>query len=503
MPIVPSRPAPPSPRAIRPVRERFSLAALRALTLLPPLAGRAHRRIGLLHARAGRGAEAIASLAAALARGLTPGADVHHQLGQALLAAGRPDAAAGHFRQAIAADPTAYWSEQGLGQALLSAGRAGEAEAALRRGLTICPGHAWLSFHLARMLVGQGRYAEALDLIIDAGMAATDEPPTVVLSIPDYLQPDMATAARIAALIRIVERFPSNCDFVLLLGRLLLIGGDTAAATRRLCDFGRRQWAQREQGRHGPADPAGPAPAFLIIGQGKAGTTALYAYLCRHPLVLPAITKEIRYWSDAPAAGLEWYRAHFPPIPAASGLITGDASPQYLIGSAVPAAVARDFPRVKLIVLLRDPVSRAYSSYRMFQRDGRDQRTWEEVLEQEMAETPVCPLSPEALPATTDNRGPRDYLLRSAALPFLRRWLQHFPPEQFLILKHAHLRRDAAATVRRVYRFLDLPDFVPDCAERHNVGNYQPMAPETRRRLEDWFAPHQQALAAFLTEHFA
>jgi tetratricopeptide (TPR) repeat protein len=483
------------------MREESSLAALRALTLLPPVSAHAHRRIGLLHVRAGRIAEAVASFNAALARGLPAGVDVRHPLGQALLAAGQPEAAAEHFGRSVTLDPKACCSHQGLGQALVLLGRLSEAKTAFRRGLDACPGHGWLSYHLAQLLIAEGQHAEALDLLIETGLNEAADPPPVLPSAPVPARGPQATQARIAALRKVVERFPEHADYTFVLTRLLSALGDYAQARAALDALRLRQWQHAKPGL--APDPAGPTPAFLIIGQGKAGTTSLAAYLCQHPLVLPALIKEVRYWSDSPAASMPWYRTHFPPIPAGSGLITGDASPQYLVDTRIPAQVARDCPDVKLIVLLRDPIARAYSAYRMHQRIGRETRRWEDVVDTELAAVPLCPLQREDIRLQDDGSAPEGYLVRSAVLPFLRCWLAHFPPERFLILQHDDLCRNAATTVRRVYRFLDLPDFVPDCAERHNVGQYQPMSPETRRRLEDWFAPHQQALAAFLTERFA
>jgi len=376
----------------------------------------------------------------------------------------------------------------------LSAGRTGEAQAVFRRGLSACPGHRWLSYHLA-----QAQTTEALDLLIETALSWGAIPPPVLPSASVLARGELATVERVAALRKVVERFPEHADCTFVLTRLLSALGDFAQARRALDAFRLRHW--RRAGPRLAPDPAGAQPAFLIIGQGKAGTTSLAACLCQHPGVLPAITKEVRYWSDIPAAGMDWYRAHFPPIPAGSGLITGDASLQYLVDMAIPAQVVCDCSDVKLLLLLRDPTRRAYSSYRMHQRLGYETRCREDVVDAELAAAPLCPLRPENIPRHFDPRMRGDYLVRSAALPFLRRWLAHFPPERFLILQHENLRRDAAATVRRVYRFLELPDFVPDCAEWHNVGHYEPMSPEIRQRLEDWFAPHQHALSAPLADN--
>ncbi len=154
------------------------------------------------------------------------------------------------------------------------------------------------------------------------------------------------------------------------------------------------------------------APAFLIIGQMKAGTTALYSYLCRHPRVVPAMIKEVQYWSRYYEAGEAWYRAHFMPIPPGSDLITGEASPTYFADPDAPARIARVRPDMRLILLLRDPVARAYSAYRMRVRLGREQRSWEAVVDSEIAARPICPLDEAGPDVGPCEEGHWLYLLR-------------------------------------------------------------------------------------------
>jgi tetratricopeptide (TPR) repeat protein len=499
MSISSSKPDAPPRNNTWAIRDRAALALLNSVALLPPLAAAAHRRIGLVHARGGRPAKAIASFEAALAAGLATRGDIHHQLGLALLATDQPIAAEQTFRRAIDAAPRACWSYQGLGQALAAQGRTAEAEGELRRGLQACPGHGWLGYHLAQALVSQRRMDDALDVLIAIGTAGGADPPPRLPSPPSFVRKDLATPARIAGLRVVAERFPDHIDYLFLLTRLLSLRGDYAAATDALEAFWRRHWGYTEPRPDPMARPTRPTLAFLIVGQGKAGTTSLYAYVCQHKQILPAIWKEVRYWSDFATAGLDWYREHFPPIRYDSGLITGEASPQYLIHPETPQWIARDFPNIKLILLLREPVNCAYASYRMHERLGIERRSWRQVVDHELAQTPVCPLGPEDLPALSANEvAGAPYLLRRAALPFLRRWLEHFPPEQFLVLRHDDLRRNTSGTVRQVYRFLGLPDFVPDTTEMHNAGRYPPMAPAIEQRLRDWFAPHQQALGELL-----
>ena len=102
-----------------------------------------------------------------------------------------------------------------------------------------------------------------------------------------------------------------------------------------------------------------PLPDFLILGAQKAGTTALYQSLCRHPRVSAAFTKEVHYFDLQPDRSDRWYRGHFPRRPQRTGsskrFLTGEATPYYLFHPSVPERVAEKVPHAKLIVLLRDP----------------------------------------------------------------------------------------------------------------------------------------------------
>ncbi|MDE5082007.1 MAG: tetratricopeptide repeat protein, partial [Trichodesmium sp. St18_bin1] len=96
-------------------------------------------------------------------------------------------------------------------------------------------------------------------------------------------------------------------------------------------------------------------PNFLVIGVKKGGTTSIYNYLIQHPQILPGIKKEIDFWSFYFHRGLDWYRAHFPAIPESEKLLTGEASPSYFDSPDSPPRLFHFFPKIKLIVLLRNP----------------------------------------------------------------------------------------------------------------------------------------------------
>jgi hypothetical protein len=127
---------------------------------------------------------------------------------------------------------------------------------------------------------------------------------------------------------------------------------------------------------------------FLVIGAQKSGTTWLYYMLKQHPEVAVSEPKEIDFFNRRLnyEKGLEWYYTHFPD--ACGRKAVGEVAPNYWwtdvdqseypelpLMSNVPKLVHRHLPDLKLIVLLRDPVSRAVSAYRHHIRKGRIPRT--------------------------------------------------------------------------------------------------------------------------------
>ena len=113
-------------------------------------------------------------------------------------------------------------------------------------------------------------------------------------------------------------------------------------------------------------------PTFLICGGQRCGTTSLYRALAAHPAILKAVLhKGVHYFDTNYHRGPGWYRAHFPlrdtvsRVGARHGVRAQvfESSPYYLYHPHAPARIAADLPNVKLVVLLRDPVERAYSQH--------------------------------------------------------------------------------------------------------------------------------------------
>src|SRR5690606_6491994 len=133
-------------------------------------------------------------------------------------------------------------------------------------------------------------------------------------------------------------------------------------------------------------------PDFLVIGAMRAGTSSLYKYMGSHPAVIPSLRKEIKYFSSEYNQKNEsWYRCHFPTgldirlLTSMRGtrIQTFEASPDYLLHPRAAARAAKLVPEAKIIVMLRNPVDRAFSHYQHMFRLGLETLPFEEAIVQE------------------------------------------------------------------------------------------------------------------------
>src|SRR4029078_9780232 len=92
------------------------------------------------------------------------------------------------------------------------------------------------------------------------------------------------------------------------------------------------------------SSPPRPLPDFLILGAQKAGTTALYAYLRRHPDLAGPSWKEVSFFDRHWTRGLACYRGNFPTRARTRGKLVGEASPSYLFHPLAPERVRQVVP---------------------------------------------------------------------------------------------------------------------------------------------------------------
>ena len=212
-------------------------------------------------------------------------------------------------------------------------------------------------------------------------------------------------------------------------------------------------------------------PDFFIVGQEKCGTTALYTMLREHPQVFMPDFKEPRFFCpDARADDrtrprpsgrgtrprtLEAYLDLF--TPARPEQRVGEASPQYLRSLVAAELIAELQPGAKIIAILREPVSAMRS---LHMQNVRNRYESERDLRAAMALEDVR-RNGELVPRELESPIRLLYSEHVSYLKHLRRYEAAFPRSQILVLIFDDFRRDNEATVRSVWRFLEVDDALP------------------------------------------
>jgi len=252
-------------------------------------------------------------------------------------------------------------------------------------------------------------------------------------------------------------------------------------------------------------------PDFLIIGAARSGTTSLYQYLAQHPSVIPGVGKEIYFFDKKFDKGINWYKSFFPTKLSKSRLenkqnrkcLTGEATPRYLHYPHVPKRVFNLIPNVKLIVLLRNPIDRAYSHYQMEVSSGNEELSFEDAIEQEekrILDDMRKMENDENFYSVYFYR--KAYLTRGIYVDQLKRWFKFFSKEQFLILKSEDLYSNPSKIYQQALDFLGLQKYELDSFKAHRMRKYSSIREKTREKLTEYFRPHNEQLYQLLDRNF-
>jgi hypothetical protein len=244
---------------------------------------------------------------------------------------------------------------------------------------------------------------------------------------------------------------------------------------------------------------ARPLPDFLIIGAQKAGTTALYAYLRRHPAITGPSWKEVSYFDRHYERGEAWYRGNFPNRVRVRGKLVGEASPSYIFHPLGPERVKALVPEARLVALVRNPVDRALSHYHHEVALGREPLPFEDALD---AEEDRLRGEKERLAADPSYFSrpwwSHAYTSRGRYAEQLERWLAVFPREQLLIVPSEDLGSEPERTHARVLDFLGAAPHRLDVYPRVYERQYEAMSAETRERLAAEFEASNRRLYELL-----
>jgi hypothetical protein len=212
-------------------------------------------------------------------------------------------------------------------------------------------------------------------------------------------------------------------------------------------------------------------PNFIIIGAPRAGTTSLYYYLRQHPQIAMSRIKETNYFAflasqieteykvcpftDWPVRGLVEYKTLFDI--KKNTLAVGEASPFYLFAPGVPQQIKTHLPDVKLILILRNPIQRAYSAYLKDRREGAESRLFEDAISEEIR-------NPSRVVCS------QNYYVRAGMyFEHISRYMQYFDRAQLKIIFQEDFQRDPLLVLSDLFDYLCVDrEFTPDVSVRFN-----------------------------------
>lgn len=262
-------------------------------------------------------------------------------------------------------------------------------------------------------------------------------------------------------------------------------------------------------------------PHFFIIGERKCGTSSLFRYLVDHPSVLSGVRKEPNVFGNRTELSQEEFREYLSQFPLANSTdsqsllwpeldaegnlyeepvaqprqegvvyVTGEASAN-TFHEADPKSVQQFLPDVRLILIFRDPVERAFSHHRMFQRFqeegrelGRKILSFEDEMREELA-----------------NNGAGEFLAPGKYIDNLKKWDAVFPNAQRLVLFSEELESNPQKVMDRVIAHLGLPAWTypgSSLTARYNQAPPSEIPAQLAHLLREFYQPYDQTLSAYL-----
>jgi hypothetical protein len=261
-------------------------------------------------------------------------------------------------------------------------------------------------------------------------------------------------------------------------------------------------------------------PTIFIVGAQKAGTTSLHDYLSEHPKIALGLIKEVRFFSvDANySKGQLWYHSFFPYVGRKHTL---DATPEYLYYPYVAERLWKYNPKAKIIVILRNPIDRAYSAWNMYKQFGEQSSSFNHSFLKSLKDkkpelfervynkgylgfNEMIDFEMENLKKDGDYLDDFGIIRRGFYDEQLINLLRYFGENQVLILYTDNLQNKRVKTLNEILTFIGLPDHNWSKVIGSTLGNRRKydssIDDELWERLYDIYKPHNERLATMLNE---
>lgn len=249
-------------------------------------------------------------------------------------------------------------------------------------------------------------------------------------------------------------------------------------------------------------------PSVLVIGSQRCGTTSMYKALAQQPHVFrPVWRKGVHYFDVSYDRGPRWYRSHFPRESALaraaeryrSDPFCFESSPYYMFHPSAAHRIRSTLPDVRLIVLVRDPVERAYSAHAHELARGYENLPFDEALAAEdgrlAGEEERMLTDPTYSSHAHRHQG---YRSRGEYAPQLERLAGILGRDRIKVIDSHRFFADPEPIYADLLGWLGTRMITQPVFERHNARPRMPLTDGVRRQLDEHFAPIDERLGEWL-----
>ena len=246
-------------------------------------------------------------------------------------------------------------------------------------------------------------------------------------------------------------------------------------------------------------------PDFLVIGGKRCGTTTLYEFLKQHPSISNPPFDHMGFFDDNYRLGIDYYKSFFPIKNKKNDLmINYDVTTSYLANPHVPERMFKHMPNVKLIILLRNPIARAWSEYNANSRVDKNYDTFETYIENELNDLKNYDFSDKVKNNDYDLTNPNEnYLKKGLYVYYLKKWFSVFPKKNFLILSTETFAENEDYVFTKIFEFLNLPKYeIKNLKRMSKITYHNTLNPKTKIKLDKFFESPNKELFKLIEQEF-
>ncbi|MGM0598310.1 MAG: sulfotransferase domain-containing protein [Candidatus Rifleibacteriota bacterium] len=249
----------------------------------------------------------------------------------------------------------------------------------------------------------------------------------------------------------------------------------------------------------------------MIIGAEKSGTSSLHYYLDQHPLLDGSNPKELHYFDREKYynKNIIWYENHFCSL--RKKIKHFESTPNYIYYESIARNIKDLYPEIKLILLLREPIKRAYSAWNMHKKFFESKKSPVSKFLPDGSSNPLYnyfyknrstfPSFEECIQLELDEKvkNTKEPAIVRRGLYFdqIQNYLKYFSRDQLMILGIKDLKERKIETLNNLMKFLELPQFNwkrIDLTEINKRTYTQAMKSDTRKRLQDFYSEPNKKL---------